>query len=68
MKPLKNKNVILKIISLGDIETLISGNKHKPYAIGFYGPGINQIQFCNMNLDFHNESQDLVGLHFSIYF
>jgi hypothetical protein len=30
---------------VGDIETLISGNKHKPYAIGFYGPGINQIQF-----------------------
>jgi hypothetical protein len=50
---------------VGDIINL--REKHKPYAIGFYGPGINQIQFCNMNLDFHNVPS-LVGLHFSIYF
>jgi hypothetical protein len=46
---------------------LISGNKHKPYAIGFYGPGINQIQFCNMNLDFHNVP-GFGRTAFSIYF
>lgn len=65
MKPLKNKNVFLENPFLvGDIETLIISHKHKPYAIGFYGPGINQIEFCNMNQDFDESSRNLVGVAF----
>jgi hypothetical protein len=56
MKPLKIKNVILENNFVGDIETLISGNKHKPYAIGLWSR-YKSNQFCNMNLDFHNESK-----------